>query len=79
MIYNVLLIFFIMWTDRLSGLMLDTHRALSAIDEDEQIWILREMERSCLEILMVIGAFYALDMRYTPSPYAPDMPAPYIP
>ena len=59
--------------------MLDTHRALSTIDEDERIRILRKMKRSCLGILTVIGATYALDMRYTPSPHASDMPAPCIP
>ena len=55
--------------------MLDTPHALSMIDEDEQIRILQEMERSCLGILTMIGASYAPHMRYTPSPHTSDMPA----
>ena len=58
---------------------MDTRHALSMIDEDERIWILREMERLCLETLTVIEASYASDMRYTSSPYISDMPAPCIP
>ena len=68
-----------MQTDRLSDLMLDTRHALSTIDEDERIRILWKMKRSCLETLMAIGTSYMPDMRYTPLPYASDMPAPCIP
>ena len=58
--------------------MLDTRRALSTTDEDERIRILREIERLYLETLTMIGASYALDMGYTPSPHASDMPSPCI-
>ena len=73
----------------MSDFMLDTRRALSTTDEDERIQILREIERSCSEILMAIGIepdscapWYGtadtLDMRYTPLPYVPHMPSLHI-
>ena len=39
----------------MSDLMLDCLRVLSKTDEDEQIQIVREMERSCSRILVMIG------------------------
>ena len=39
----------------MSDLVLDTRRALSTTDEDEQIWILREIERTSFGTLVAIG------------------------
>ena len=71
----------------MSDLVLDARRALSTTDEDEQIQILCEIERTSFRILMTISVdpyscapWYevadAPDIRYTPSPYVPHMPSP---
>ena len=73
----------------MSDLMLDVCRALSTTDEDERIQILREMERTGSGTFVAIGvdahicalwygAVRALDMSYTPSPYASHMPSPHM-
>nr|XP_029119551.1 uncharacterized protein LOC114913994 isoform X1 [Elaeis guineensis] len=75
--------------DSMSDLMLDIRRALSTIDEEERIWILREMERSCSGILMAIGVnpdscaswhrvVDVLDMRYMLSSNVLHLPSSYI-
>ncbi|XP_073106973.1 uncharacterized protein [Elaeis guineensis] len=76
-------------TYSMSDLVLDARRALSTTDEDERIQILREMERTGSGTFVAIGvdahtcalwygAVRALDMSYTPSPYASHMPSPHM-